>query len=140
MQKLFNQCPVCGGQLIITECKCPACQLANARRIPIGAIIHSLRRRTDFHQGFLTARVISPKWKEFLVFPIRQYGNKLDEINNALNRTNDVNEIRQKKLSNTLETNPTSNRRHSKRYFYSRWQTVDYHRQKPVQKLREVQE
>ena len=27
MLKLFNQCPACGGPVIVTECKCARCQL-----------------------------------------------------------------------------------------------------------------
>ena len=51
MQKLFNQCPACGSQLVITECKCPACQLQMRGEFQSGQLSSSFRRSADFHQS-----------------------------------------------------------------------------------------
>jgi len=139
MQKLFNQCPVCGGQLIITECKCPACQLQMRGEFQSGQLSTLSDDELTFIKVFLTARGNLTEVERVLGISYPTIRNKLDEINNALNRTNDVNEIRQKKLSNTLETNPTSIEDTRKDIL----QQVADGRLSPteaVQKLREVQE
>jgi hypothetical protein len=139
MQKLFNQCPACGGQLIITECKCPACQLQMRGEFQSGQLSTLSDDELTFIKVFLTARGNLTEVERVLGISYPTIRNKLDEINNALNRTNDVNEIRQKKLSNTLETNPTSIEDTRKDIL----QQVADGRLSPteaVQKLREVQE
>ena len=139
MLKLFNQCPVCGGQLIITECKCPACQLQMRGEFQSGQLSTLSDDELTFIKVFLTARGNLTEVERVLGISYPTIRNKLDEINNALNRTNDVNEIRQKKLSNTLETNPTSIEDTRKDIL----QQVADGRLSPteaVQKLREVQE
>jgi hypothetical protein len=108
MQKLFNQCPACGGQLIITECKCPACQLQMRGEFQSGQLSTLSDDELTFIKVFLTARGNLTEVERVLGISYPTIRNKLDEINNALNRTNDATELRQKKLSNTLETNPTS--------------------------------
>jgi hypothetical protein len=139
MQKLFNQCPACGGQLVITECKCPACQLQMRGEFQSGQLSTLSDDELTFIKVFLTARGNLTEVERVLGISYPTIRNKLDEINNALNRTNDVNEIRQKKLSNTLETNPTSIEDTRKDIL----QQVADGRLSPteaVQKLREVQE
>ena len=108
MQKLFNQCPACGGQLVITECKCPACQLQMRGEFQSGQLSTLSDDELTFIKVFLTARGNLTEVERVLGISYPTIRNKLDEINNALNRTNDATELRQKKLSNTLETNPTS--------------------------------
>ena len=139
MQKLFNQCPVCGGQLIITECKCPACQLQMRGEFQSGQLSTLSDDELTFIKVFLTARGNLTEVERVLGISYPTIRNKLDEINNALNRTNDATEIRQKKLSNTLETNQTSIEDTRKDIL----QQVADGRLSPteaVQKLREVQE
>jgi len=138
MQKLFNQCPVCGGQLIITECKCPACQLQMRGEFQSGQLSTLSDDELTFIKVFLTARGNLTEVERVLGISYPTIRNKLDEINNALNRTNDATEIRQKKLSNTLETNQTSIEDTRKDIL----QQVADGRLSPteaVQKLREVQ-
>ena len=108
MQKLFNQCPACGGQLVITECKCPTCRLQMRGEFQSGQLSTLSDDELTFIKVFLTARGNLTEVERVLGISYPTIRNKLDEINNALNRTNVATELRQKKLSNTLETNPPS--------------------------------
>jgi hypothetical protein len=138
MQKLFSQCPACGGQLIITECKCPACQLQMRGEFQSGQLSTLSDDELTFIKVFLTARGNLTEVERVLGISYPTIRNKLDEINNSLNRINDATELRQKKLSNTLETNPTSTEDTRKDIL----QQVADGRLSPteaVQKLREIQ-
>jgi hypothetical protein len=138
MQKLFNQCPACGGQLVITECKCPTCRLQMRGEFQSGQLSTLSDDELTFIKVFLTARGNLTEVERVLGISYPTIRNKLDEINNALNRTNVATELRQKKLSNTLETNPPSTEDIRKDIL----QQVSDGRLSPVeaiQKLREVQ-
>ena len=138
MQKLFNQCPACGGQLIITECKCPTCQLQMRGEFQSGQLSTLSDDELTFIKVFLSVRGNLTEVERVLGISYPTIRNKLDEINNSLNHTNDATEIRQKKFSNTLATNPTSTEDTRKDIL----QNVADGRLSPteaVQKLREVQ-
>ena len=74
MQKLFNQCPSCGAQLIITECKCPACQLQMRGEFQPGQISALSDEAWTFIKVFLLRAATSPKWKECLASLIPLFG------------------------------------------------------------------
>jgi hypothetical protein len=138
MQKLFNQCPACGGQLIITECKCPACQLQMRGEFKSGQLSTLSDDELTFIKVFLTARGNLTEVERVLGISYPTIRNKLDEINNILNRTDETTEIQQKKLSGTTETKQDSNEETRKDIL----QQVADGRLAPaeaVQKLRELQ-
>ena len=55
MQKLFNQCPACGSPLVITECKCPACQLQMRGEFQPGQLSDLSDETLTLVKVFLTA-------------------------------------------------------------------------------------
>jgi hypothetical protein len=85
MQKLFNQCPSCGGQLIITECKCPACQLQMRGEFQSGQLSTISDEELTFIKVFLAARGNLTEVERVLGISYPTIRNKLDEINNSLN-------------------------------------------------------
>jgi len=81
MQKLFNQCPACGGQLIITECKCPACQLQMRGEFQTGQLSSLSDETLTFIKVFLSARGNLTEVERVLGISYPTIRNKLDEIN-----------------------------------------------------------
>ncbi len=108
MQKLFNECPSCGGQLVITECKCPACQLELRGEFQLGQLSSLSEEALTFIKVFLSARGNLTEVERVLGISYPTIRNKLDEINNALNRSDAADELRLKKLNNSPETKPVS--------------------------------
>ena len=108
MQKLFNQCPACGGQLVITECKCPACQLQMRGEFQSGQLSALSDDELAFVKVFLSARGNLTEVERVLGISYPTIRNKLDEINNSLNRTDDAAAIRQKKVDIITETKTVS--------------------------------
>ena len=151
MQKLFNQCPSCGGQLVITECKCPACQLQMRGEFQLGQLSSLSDEALTFIKVFLSVRgnltEVEAKPPDVMRYFVRVKpdaldafisNNKLDEINNALNRTDAADELRLKKLNSPPEIKPVSAEETRKDIL----QQVADGRLSPaeaVQKLREVQ-
>ena len=138
MQKLFNQCPACGGQLIITECKCSACQLQMRGEFQSGQLSKLSDDELTFIKVFLTARGNLTEVERVLGISYPTIRNKLDEINNSLNHTDETAEIRQNKISVVMEPQTTSTEDSRKAIL----QQVADGRLSPaeaVQKLREVQ-
>src|SRR5271157_2287062 len=89
MQKLFNQCPACGSQLVITECKCPACQLQMRGEFQSGQLSNLSDEALTFVKVFLSARGNLTEVERVLGISYPTIRNKLDEINNILNRNSD---------------------------------------------------
>ena len=108
MQKLFNQCPACGGQLVITECRCSVCQLQMRGEFQSGQLSTLSDDELTFIKVFLTARGNLTEVERVLGISYPTIRNKLDEINNILNRTDETAEIRQKKIDNITEPKTTS--------------------------------
>lgn len=108
MQKLFNQCPSCGAQLIITECKCPACQLQMRGEFQPGQISALSDEAWTFIKVFLSARGNLTEVERVLGISYPTIRNKLDEINNVLNHTDAADELRRNQPGGTLEIAPTS--------------------------------
>jgi hypothetical protein len=90
MQKLFNQCPACGSQLVITECKCPACQLQMRGEFPSGQLSSLSDEALTFIKVFLSARGNLTEVERVLGISYPTIRNKLDEINSILNRSSDT--------------------------------------------------
>ena len=108
MQKLFNQCPACGGQLIITECKCPACQLQMRGEFQSGQLSTLSDDELTFIKVFLSARGNLTEVERVLGISYPTIRNKLDEINNSLNRTDEVAGNSEKKIDIITEPKTAS--------------------------------
>ena len=138
MQKLFSQCPSCGGQLVITECKCPSCQLQMRGEFQLGQLSSLSDEALTFIKVFLSVRGNLTEVERVLGISYPTIRNKLDEINNALNRADAADELRQKKLPGPTEIKPVSAEETRKDIL----QQVADGRLSPaeaVQKLRDVQ-
>lgn len=105
MQKLFNQCPACGGQLIITECRCNNCQLQMRGEFQLGQQSNLSDDEMAFIRVFLSARGNLSEVERILGISYPTIRNKLDEINSVLNRTNENAELSQKNLNSAPDTN-----------------------------------
>jgi hypothetical protein len=108
MQKLFNQCPACGSQLIITECKCPACQLQMRGEFQSGQLSSLSDEALTFIKVFLSARGNLTEVERVLGISYPTIRNKLDEINNILNRNNETIIIPEKPTGSTAEKKTAS--------------------------------
>jgi hypothetical protein len=108
MQKLFNQCPACGSQLIITECKCPACQLQMRGEFQSGQLSSLSDEALTFIKVFLSARGNLTEVERVLGISYPTIRNKLDEINNILNRNNETIIIPEKPTGSTAEKKAAS--------------------------------
>jgi hypothetical protein len=108
MQKSFNQCPACGGQLVVTEFKCPACQLQMRGEFQSGQLSTLSDDELAFVKVFLSARGNLTEVERVLGISYPTIRNKLDEINNSLNRNDGTAGSRQKKDEIIIETKTTS--------------------------------
>ncbi|MGA2159645.1 MAG: DUF2089 domain-containing protein [Dehalococcoidia bacterium] len=86
MQKLFSQCPACGGQLVVTECKCTNCQLQMRGEFSSGPLAALTDDEMTFTKVFLSTRGNLSEVERILGISYPTIRNKLDEINNAINR------------------------------------------------------
>lgn len=108
MQKLFSQCPACGGQLVITEYKCPACQLQMRGEFQSGQLSALSEDELAFVKVFLSARGNLTEVERVLGISYPTIRNKLDEINDSLNRTDDTAGVNRKKSDTVTETKTLS--------------------------------
>ena len=108
MQKLFNQCPACGSPLVITECKCPACQLQMRGEFQSGQLSSLSDEALTFIKVFLSARGNLTEVERVLGISYPTIRNKLDEINNILNRNNETIIIPEKTTGSAIEKKATS--------------------------------
>ena len=87
MLKLFNQCPSCGGPLVITECQCPACHLQLRGEFTPGQFSAFSNDQLTFIRAFLKARGNLSELEKVLGVSYPTIRNKLDEIISLLDRT-----------------------------------------------------
>ena len=106
MQKLFNQCPSCGGQIIINECQCTECRLQIRGEFRLGQFSSLSEEELTFIRVFLAARGNLSEVERVLGISYPTIRNKLDEINNVLDRTGKDIELRQVKSGDTPVTGP----------------------------------
>ena len=83
MINLFNQCPACGGQIIITECKCAKCQLQMRGEFLPGRFSTLSEDQLTFIRVFLKARGNLTEMERILGISYPTIRNKLEEINSA---------------------------------------------------------
>jgi hypothetical protein len=86
MIKLFEQCPACGGPLVITECRCANCQLQLRGEFTLGSFSTLSEDQLAFVRVFLRARGNLSEVEKVLGVSYPTIRNKLDEINKALDR------------------------------------------------------
>ena len=86
MPKLFNQCPACGGKIIITECKCDACHLQMRGDFKLGQFSFLSDDELAFIRVFLSARGNLSEVERVLGISYPTIRNKLDQINNDLTK------------------------------------------------------
>lgn len=87
MINLFNQCPACGGPVIITECQCLNCKLQMRGEFQLGQFSRLSEDQLAFIRVFLSARGNLTEVERVLGISYPTIRNKLDEINAALTRT-----------------------------------------------------
>lgn len=88
MQSMFNKCPVCGNQLIVTECRCTQCQLQMRGEFHPGRLLSLSEDELTFIQVFLSARGNLSEVERILGISYPTIRHKLDEINEILNQNN----------------------------------------------------
>jgi hypothetical protein len=86
MIKLFEQCPACGGPLVITECRCANCQLQLRGEFRVGSFSTLSEDQLTFVRVFLRARGNLSEVEKVLGVSYPTIRNKLDEINKTLDR------------------------------------------------------
>ncbi|HZQ06635.1 MAG TPA: DUF2089 domain-containing protein [Anaerolineae bacterium] len=86
MLKLFEQCPACGGPLIITEIQCANCHLTMQGEFKPGLFSTLSDDQLTFVRAFLRVRGNLSEMEKVLGVSYPTIRNKLDEINQALER------------------------------------------------------
>jgi hypothetical protein len=86
MLKMFDCCPGCGGPLVITECKCTRCQLELRGEFVPGQFAVLSDDQLTFVRGFLRVRGNLSEMEKLLGVSYPTIRNKLDEVNQALDR------------------------------------------------------
>lgn len=86
MRKLLEQCPSCGGPLVITECKCADCQLQLRAEFWPGQFSALSEDQLTFIRVFLRARGNLSEVEKVMGVSYPTIRNKLDEVNQALDR------------------------------------------------------
>ncbi len=84
MLTLFEQCPACGGPIVITECKCAHCQLTMRGEFQPGLFSVLSRDQLTFVRVFLRVRGNLSELEKVLGISYPTIRNKLDEINLVL--------------------------------------------------------
>jgi hypothetical protein len=86
MIKLFEQCPACGGPLVVTECRCANCHLQLRGDFRVGSFSTLSEDQLTFVHVFLRARGNLSEVEKVLGVSYPTIRNKLDEINKTLDR------------------------------------------------------
>ncbi len=93
MLKLFEQCPACGGSLIITEIQCANCHLTMQGEFKPGLFSTLSDDQLTFVRAFLRVRGNLSEMEKVLGVSYPTIRNKLDEINQALERAEKLPEL-----------------------------------------------
>ena len=95
MIKLFEQCPACGGAIVITECKCPRCQLQFRGEFEVGSFSSLSSEQLTFVKAFLQVRGNLSELEKVLGISYPTIRNKLDSVNFILNKEISVTNLEQ---------------------------------------------
>jgi len=86
MLRLFEQCPACGGAIIITEIRCANCHLKMQGEFKPGLFSTLSDDQLTFVRAFLRVRGNLSEMEKVLGVSYPTIRNKLEEINQALER------------------------------------------------------
>lgn len=86
MLRLFDQCPACGGPIVITEIQCANCHLKMQGEFKPGLFSTLSDDQLTFVRAFLRVRGNLSEMEKVLGVSYPTIRNKLDEINQALER------------------------------------------------------
>lgn len=86
MRKILEQCPACGGPLIITEIRCTQCHTEVRGQFTPGNLTALSEEQLTFVQIFLRARGNLSEVEKILGISYPTIRNKLDEIVKVLER------------------------------------------------------
>lgn len=86
MLRLFEQCPACGGAIIITEIRCADCHLKMQGEFKPGLFSTLSDDQLTFVRAFLRVRGNLSEMEKVLGVSYPTIRNKLEEINQALER------------------------------------------------------
>ena len=86
MLRLFEQCPACGGALVITEIQCSNCHLKMQGEFKPGLFSTLSDDQLTFVRAFLRVRGNLSEMEKVLGVSYPTIRNKLEEINQALER------------------------------------------------------
>ena len=86
MLKLFEQCPACGGALVITEIQCSNCHLKMQGEFKPGLFSTLSDDQLTFVRAFLRVRGNLSEMEKVLGVSYPTIRNKLEEINQTLER------------------------------------------------------
>jgi hypothetical protein len=86
MIRIFEQCPACGGPLVITESRCTNCQLQLRGEFKLGSFSTLSEDQLAFVRVFVRARGNLSEVEKVLGISYPTVRNKLDEVNKALDR------------------------------------------------------
>lgn len=86
MLTLFDHCPACGGPIVITECKCTNCHLTMQGDFNPGLFSTLSADQLTFVRAFLRVRGNLSEMEKVLGVSYPTIRNKLEEINQALER------------------------------------------------------
>lgn len=86
MLKLFEQCPACGGQIVITEIQCANCHLKMQGEFTPGLFSTLSSDQLNFVRAFLRVRGNLSEMEKVLGVSYPTIRNKLEEINQTLER------------------------------------------------------
>lgn len=104
MIKMFQQCPACGGPLVITECRCANCHLQLQGEFTLGSFSTLSEEQLAFVRVFLRARGNLTEAEKVLGVSYPTIRNKLEEINKALDRAES--NAQERAAEATSEPNP----------------------------------
>ena len=86
MLKLFEQCPACGGSIVITEIQCSNCHLKMQGEFKPGLFSTLSDDQLTFVRAFLRVRGNLSEMEKVLGVSYPTIRNKLEEINQTLER------------------------------------------------------
>ncbi|MCC7163755.1 MAG: DUF2089 domain-containing protein [Anaerolineae bacterium] len=86
MLRLFEQCPACGGSLVITEIQCSNCHLKMQGEFKPGLFSTLSDDQLTFVRAFLRVRGNLSEMEKVLGVSYPTIRNKLEEINQTLER------------------------------------------------------
>ncbi len=83
-KNVLTSCPVCGGETVITEIRCPGCDVTIRGTFKQGAISNLDREQMDFVKTFLRAHGNIKEVEKLLGISYPTVKSRLEKVNEAL--------------------------------------------------------